>query len=105
MNRAINKRLQKIASCLKVQYGAEQVILYGSYAQGTAGPNSDIDLLVIAQTDEKFYQRMATVKGLIRGLRKGLAVSPMVLTRKELEKRVQINDKFITHILKQGIRL
>ena len=88
-----------------MQYGAEQVILYGSYAQGRAGPNSDVDLLIIAQTDEKFYQRMATVKGLIRDLRKGLAVSPLVLTKQELEKRIQIKDQFISGIIENGTKL
>lgn len=38
----IKKIIQPIAS----QYGVKKVFLIGSYAQGTATPNSDIDLLI-----------------------------------------------------------
>ena len=33
------------------EFGAEKVILFGSYAQGTATQDSDIDLLVVARTN------------------------------------------------------
>ena len=32
------------------QFGAEKVVLFGSYAEGTATEDSDIDLLVVAET-------------------------------------------------------
>ena len=45
---------------------------------------------------------MATVRGLIRDLRNGLPVSPIVLTPKEVEKRVEIGDQFIIEIIEKG---
>lgn len=105
MKRQIQNRLRKISSRLKSQYGADQVILFGSYAKDRANQNSDIDLLIIAPTTEKFYQRMATVRGLIRELRQGLPVAPIVLTQEELQKRIKIGDQFVLQILKEGIKL
>ncbi len=105
MNREISKRLRKIGKRLKEEYRAERVILFGSHATGKATKDSDIDLLVIAPTRERFFQRMATVRRLIRDLRNGLPVSPVVLTAKELEKRKEVGDPFIQDILETGVPL
>ena len=96
-------RLYAIAERIKSAYHAERVILYGSYARGEATRDSDVDVLVIAPTQERFLQRMATVRGAIRDLRKGLPVSPIVLTPAELQERE--GDAFVRSILEEGIEL
>ncbi|MDP2682750.1 MAG: nucleotidyltransferase domain-containing protein [Deltaproteobacteria bacterium] len=93
-----------IASRLKEQYGAKEVILFGSYARGTATADSDIDMLVISESKERFYERQASVKRLLRDLIKRIPFSPIVLTHKELEYRKKIGDQFINEILETGIR-
>lgn len=105
MNQEISERLQAISKRLKKDYHAEQVILYGSYATGTATEDSDIDLFIIASTNERFFERMATVRGLIRNLRNGFPFAPIVLTRQETEERVRIGDQFIKKILEKGMVL
>ena len=72
---------------MKKEYNAEKVILYGSYVTGTATEDSDVDLLIIAPAKERFFERMATVRGIIRSLRNGLPISPVVLTPEEIELR------------------
>ena len=39
--------IQKIVRRLVNRFDPDQIILFGSHARGTAGPDSDIDLLVI----------------------------------------------------------
>lgn len=105
MNPETLERLRKISERLKKEYHAEKVILYGSHARGEATEDSDVDLFIIASTKERFFQRMATVRGLIRDLRNGLPISPIVLTPKEVEKRVEIGDQFIIEIIEKGLYL
>lgn len=105
MNQEIYERLRKISERLKKEYHAEKVILYGSYARGDATEHSDVDLFVVAPTNERFFERMATVRGLIRDLRNGWPVSPIVLTPEEVEKRRSKGDQFIEQILEEGIIL
>ena len=105
MKRELDKRLQTIGSRIKKDYRAERVILFGSYAKGNATEDSDVDLLVVAPTKERFFERMASVRRLIRDLRDGLAVSPIVLTPVELEKRRQAGDPFVQEILETGVSL
>jgi len=105
MNQEISEQLRKISQRLKKEYHAEKVILFGSYAKGEATMDSDVDILVIAPTKERFFERMATVRGLIRDLRNGLPIAPIVLTAEEVEKRIKIGDQFIREIVKKGIAL
>jgi predicted nucleotidyltransferase len=67
-----------IAKRLREQYGAKEIILYGSYAKGEETVDSDIDILVISDTNERFHERQATVKRLLRGLKNKVAVSPII---------------------------
>lgn len=96
--------LMAITKRLKEGYGAVEVILYGSHAKGTAGEDSDIDLLIISDVKERFFERQATVRRLLRDLKRGVPVSPIVLTPREIEERVRYGDQFINEILETGIK-
>jgi len=97
--------IDRIAARLKREYRAERVILYGSVARGEATEHSDIDLLVVAPTTEKFYLRMASVLGLVRDLSRGLPLSPIVLTPEEFEQHLKSHNAFVEEILLEGIPL
>ncbi|NJD75519.1 MAG: nucleotidyltransferase domain-containing protein [Candidatus Methanoperedens sp.] len=105
MKKEIFSRLKKISERLKKTYNAESVILFGSYARGEETEDSDVDLLVIAPRKERFFERIASAKRLIRDLRDGLPVAPIVLTPQEAEKRKNIGDQFIIDILENGVSL
>jgi predicted nucleotidyltransferase len=98
-------RLQKISERLKKEYHTEKVVLFGSYATGEYTPDSDVDILVIAPTTERFFKRTASVKRLIRDLRNGLPIAPIVLTPEEVEKRKKLGDQFIIETLEKGLTL
>jgi predicted nucleotidyltransferase len=97
--------LGRIADRLKREYGAERVIVYGSVVRGDATIHSDIDLLVVAPSTDKAYQRMATVKAIVRDLSRGLALSPIVLTPTELQERLADEDPFVREIVDSGVEL
>lgn len=105
MKPELDRRLRTIGKKLKKEYRAERVILFGSYARGDATEDSDIDLLIVAPTKERFFERMATVRRLIRDLRDGLLVAPIVLTAGELEERKRAGDPFVRDILETGVPL
>ena len=97
--------MKKISERLKKSYNAEKVILFGSYSRGEETEDSDVDILVIAPLKEKFFDRITLTKRLIRDLRNGLPVSPIILTPEETEKRTKIGDQFILDILENGVSL
>ena len=87
---------------LIAEYAPEKVILLGSHARDTAHKDSDIDLLIIKDTQETFFSRMAAVRQAVSGLHKGIPFDPLVLTFSELQARVQAGDQFIAEILERG---
>jgi len=105
MNKKIYERLKKISERLKKEYLAEKVILYGSHARDEATEDSDVDILVIAPTTQRMFERMATVSRLIRDLRNGFPISPIVLTPEEFKDKLTKEDAFIQTIIEEGIVL
>ena len=53
----MDRLIRLIGTRLKERYGAKEVILFGSYARGQANKDSDIYLLIIAETEEGFFKR------------------------------------------------
>jgi predicted nucleotidyltransferase len=86
-------------------YAPQKVILFGSYAYGEPDPDSDIDMLIVKETSERFLDRWMTVQRIITGLHRSLPVEPLVLTPQELENRLTVGDQFIAEILKRGMVL
>jgi predicted nucleotidyltransferase len=96
---------EEMAAQLRQEYGAQRIWLFGSFARNMAGPDSDIDLLIVSPAAEPFFRRMATVQRLLRPYRQGRAISPIVLTPAELEARLARSDQFILDIVSNGVEL
>ena len=109
MNQEIYERLRNISERLKREYNAEKVILFGSYARGEetidSDIDSDVDILVIAPTKERMIDRMASVSRIIRDLRNGLPISPIVLTSEEFRRKLEEGDAFIRTVVEEGVVL
>jgi predicted nucleotidyltransferase len=97
--------LKAIADRLRERYGAERVLVYGSVARSTPTEHSDIDLLIVAPTKERFYERMGSVLAAVRDISLGLPLAPIVLTPEELSDRLARGDQFIQEIVQTGVEL
>jgi len=60
MGKRITKEMTEGIRKFKKTIEADKVILFGSYATGTAGKDSDIDLILVSKkfTGKKFHQRL-----------------------------------------------
>jgi predicted nucleotidyltransferase len=47
-------------------FDPEQVILFGSQARGDAGPDSDVDLLVVMDVDGSRLEKSVEIRGALR---------------------------------------
>ena len=103
----LNQKLKQIIKDLK-PYQPEKVILYGSYAKGNAKKHSDIDLLIIKETNRDYFESVKEICQLLRPKKyygtgkyiKGL--DPIVYTPSQIKKRISMDDFFIKDILRQG---
>ena len=98
----IRTLIQIIVNKLVAEYAPTQVILFGSYAYGAPGPDSDIDLLIIKETPERFIDRWMAVKRILTGTHPSVPLEAIVLTPDEIEKRLAVGDQFIKEIFNKG---
>ncbi len=98
----IRAAIQEIVRRLITEYAPQKIILFGSYAYGHPDEDSDIDLLIIKETPERFLDRMDTVRRLARGTHRFIPFEPLVFTPQEIERRLKIGDQFIAEIIERG---
>ena len=77
----------------------EKVILFGSAARREAGERSDIDHVVIADSEATFFQRIWQVTNLYRGERE---VNVLVYTPEEWQRMLAEGRRFILTIIAEG---
>ncbi len=75
----LEKTLQEVVSRLLRRYRVHAVILFGSRARGDWGPWSDIDLLVIADFDKPYLDRLAELLDLVADISEPLEFHPYTL--------------------------
>ena len=95
------KIIQNVAQQIKDKYQPEKIILFGSYAWGRPGPDSDVDLFIIKKRRKRKVDRERELRKLLFGN----DLPPMdflIYTPKELKKRIFIKDLFIQEILSRG---
>lgn len=91
------KALDEIVEELK-KFGAKKIILFGSLANGKVGHASDIDLIVVKDTKERFVDRMNLFYD---NFTPSVAVDILCYSPEELEDMSKSNS-FIKKALKQG---
>lgn len=81
------------------QFGAERVVLFGSYAQGTVTEDSDVDLLVIVPFEGKSVDKSVEIR---MKLRPKFPVDMLVRTPEKVRQRIEMGDGFMREILEEG---
>lgn len=99
---AVDQTIGDILHKLLAGYAPQKVILFGSYAYGNPRRDSDIDLLVIKETSERFIDRWVSVRRLLSDPSRTLPLEGTVLTPQELSARLDIGDQFLKEIIDQG---
>lgn len=98
----VKKIILKIVEKIKKEYQPEKIILFGSYAYGTPYRDSDIDLFIIKDTQERPIDRRVRVRKIVSDPKRFIPFEPLVLTPKEVSERLEIGDQFIEEIIRKG---
>lgn len=95
---ALEAELARMAATLERVPGVRRVILHGSLAAGDVGRASDIDLIVVMETDEPFFARIDTLNAM---LEPRVATDLLVYTPEEFE-RLMVERAFIRRAVGTG---
>lgn len=96
------KEIERIVRRIVEGYHPLKVVLFGSYAYGTPHEDSDIDMLVIKETSERFIDRWVAVQELIADSERRTPVEAIVVTPDELTRRLARGDQFFQEIVARG---
>lgn len=83
---------------------AGKAVAFGSYARGEADERSDLDMLIVADTDKRFLQRIEDYWPVFRAwrrLRKGFDL--LVYAPDEISNMLAIGNTFIHQVLSEGV--
>ena len=99
--------LQEMVRAIVREVDPEEIYLFGSYARGQAGPDSDVDLLIIER--EPFgpgRSRWAEITRLWNVIIPSrLPVDLLVYSREEIERYSGWKNHIVTTVLREGKRL
>jgi uncharacterized protein len=89
----------------------ERVIVFGSYAYGEAGPDSDIDLIVVLDSDAMpmtYHDRMRNrllVRRALDALNRDYALDVLVYTIPEWKRFRDSGSAFTQEVVSQGVEV
>jgi predicted nucleotidyltransferase len=99
----VAKTLPRAVERIVTELKPEKIILFGSYAYGNPTPDSDVDLLIIMETDGKEKEMYRAASMLLYP--RQFPVDIIVKTPKEVAEALQggkDNSFFIREIIKKG---
>jgi len=101
-DRKIKQVIIEMVEKIKREYKPKKIILFGSYAYGTPDRDSDIDFLIIKETQERPIDRRVSVARLVSDPKHLIPFESIVLTQQEVDERLKIGDQFLKEILQKG---
>ena len=94
----VYQELETFVKRVRSLYTIYHVYLFGSAAENALHEGSDIDVIIVGDFKERFFQRIANILALT-----SLPVEPLVYTKEEFEEMKQ--EPFIQEILKNAKEL
>ena len=82
------------------RFRPERIILFGSHARGNAGPDSDVDLLVVLRDAAPKRAKAVAIYELLAG--SGLPKDVIVVSPEEVERYRDVPGTLIRSALREG---
>lgn len=95
----VAKQIKQLCEQIARDFHPEKIILFGSHAYGHAGPDSDVDLLVVMPFKGRPTRQAIKIRN---SLDTTMALDLIVRTPKQVSERIAMGDFFIREITEQG---
>ena len=92
-------RIEEFSRQIGHEFRAERVVLFGSYVNGEAHEDSDVDLLIIGPYEGRSVDRSVEIR---MKLRPRFPVDLLVRTAEKVRDRIRMDDDFLREIVEEG---
>ena len=96
-----NRAVDRVVEAIVRAYDPLRVIVFGSFARGDTHEGSDLDLIVVKDTHERFLDRIGRVRDACLDI--GIDVQPLVYTPAEMEEMLSVGNSFLETVLAEGV--
>jgi predicted nucleotidyltransferase len=93
------KRIRDLTSQIAREFNPDRIILFGSYAYGQPGDDSDVDILVVLPFKGKPVRKAIEIRNRINP---AIPVDLIVRTPEQVAERIANNDWFMREIVEKG---
>jgi len=93
------RAIRAVVNQIVEKFQPEKVILFGSYAYGEPGPESDVDLLVVMETPLRNREQAARIA---RAIDYHFGLDLLVRTPQQLAERLALGDFFLQEVVEKG---
>lgn len=93
-------KIDEIITKIALGYNPQKIILFGSYAAGNPNDNSDLDLMIIKDSDLPRPQRTVQVRKMLFGSM--IPLDLIVYTPQEIEESRNKAFSFVHEVLTNG---
>ncbi len=102
-NPQLIERIDDCVDKLKSAFQPEKIILFGSFARGEIRERGTLDLLIISETNLRFFKR---IKKALEACKGGFpSIEPIIYTPKEFDLLLSQGEGFLEDALEEGIVL
>ncbi len=91
--------IRELISQIALQFKPKQIILFGSYAYGKPRPESDVDLLIVMDTELRETEQALRIR---QHVNPQFGVDLLVYKPARLEERLRLGDSFLKEIVEKG---
>lgn len=91
----VDVELERLVTSLR-RYDPQRIVLHGSLARGDWNRASDVDLIIVKETDRPFLERIGDILELCDTT---LSVEPLVYTPDELQAMLEAGNSFLEKAL------
>ena len=92
--------IQALADIIAEKYKPQQIILFGSHAYGHPQPWSDVDLLVVLESDKHPVEVSQEILQALPPIL--VSIEIVVRSPHALQRRIELEDPFIKEITERG---
>lgn len=100
LNLITERQVSDLVRLLVENVKPEKIILFGSYAKGNPGSDSDLDIAIIKDSSLPTYKRCSEIRKHLRGLK--FPVDIFVFTKEEFKSWGKVKPSLIHDIIQTG---
>jgi len=95
-----SNKIKEVVSRIATKFNPEKIILFGSHANGTPNNDSDLDLLIVQETDLPMHQRGFEIRMSLRSTM--IPMDILIYTKDEFNSEKDNNFSFLNSAMKNS---